>query len=185
MVRSELRMAPSHEAADGAAFALRLVVGFIVTLALVDFARLTIIDRNARSSEISHYAAMQRSDVRHFESIGRHSLTTAADLIKIDGVLDVLALRPDTLEVHVFDGDGVILASGDNCVVGARDTDPRIGMVIGSHEAYAGHKGDPKLDGHDFEFIAPLDLAAGGYAYEVTYDHSSVDAELAAVVRTT
>jgi diguanylate cyclase (GGDEF)-like protein len=126
---------------------------------------------------------MQRSDVKIFETIGRRSLTTASALIKIDAVLDVLAKRPGTLEANVFDEHGGILASGDPGVIGTIDTDPRIADVIRTGDAYAGHEGDPQLDPRDFEFIAPVELPTGRYAYEVTYDHASFDAELAAVRR--
>jgi hypothetical protein len=131
-----------------------------------------IIDRNARSSQIAQYSAMQQSDVKIFETIGRRSLTTASALIKIDAVLDVLAKRPGTLEAKVFDEHGGILASGDPGVIGTIDTDPRIANVIRTGDAYAGHEGDPNLDPRDFEFIAPVELPTGRYAYEVTYDHA-------------
>ena len=55
--------------------------------------------------------------------------------------------------------------------------------MIRTGDAYAGHEGDPNLDPRDFEFIAPVELPTGRYAYEVTYDHASFDAELAAVRR--
>lgn len=184
VVRSGLRLPPSGGTRDGGqGFALRLLVGFIVTLALVELVGLTIIGRNAQSSQIEQYAAMQRSDVRMFESIGRHSLTTASALIEIDSVLDVLAKRPGTIEAQVFDEQGVILASGEAGVIGTRDGDPRIAAVIRTGDAYAGHEGDPKRDQRDFEFIAPVRLASGSFAYEVTYEHASFDAELATVRR--
>jgi diguanylate cyclase (GGDEF)-like protein len=184
VVRAWPRRSPSHPAADGGlSFALRLLLGFIVTLALVDVVGFAVIDRNARSSQIAQYSAMQRSDVRIFESIGRRSLTTSSALIKIDSVLDVLGKRPGTLEAQVFDEHGLIVASGDQTAIGTSDTDPRIVNVIRTGHAYTGHEGDPKLDRRDFEFIAPVELAAGRYAYEVTYDHASFDAELASVRR--
>jgi diguanylate cyclase (GGDEF)-like protein len=184
VVRAWPRRAALTRDADGnLGFALRLLVGFIATLAVVELVGFVIIDRNARSSQIAQYSAMQRSDVKIFETIGRRSLTTASALIKIDAVLDVLAKRPGTLEAKVFDEHGGILASGDPGVIGTIDTDPRIANVIRTGDAYAGHEGDPNLDPRDFEFIAPVELPTGRYAYEVTYDHTSFDAELAAVRR--
>ena len=184
VVRTWPRRASLTRDADGnLGFALRLLVGFIATLAVVELVGFVIIDRNARSSQIAQYSAMQQSDVQIFETIGRRSLTTASALIKIDAVLDVLAKRPGTLEAKVFDEHGGILASGDPGVIGTIDTDPRIADVIRTGDAYAGHEGNPNLDQRDFEFIAPVELPTGRYAYEVTYDHASFDAELAAVRR--
>ena len=145
VVRAWPRRASLTRDADGnLGFALRLLVGFIATLAVVELVGFVIIDRNARSSQIAQYSAMQQSDVKIFETIGRRSLTTASALIKIDAVLDVLAKRPGTLEAKVFDEHGGILASGDPGVIGTIDTDPRIADVIRTGDAYAGHEGDPK-----------------------------------------
>ena len=184
VVRGWAGRGPSHHAADGGlGFALRLLFGFIVTLALVEFVGFTVIDRNARSSQIAQYAAMQRSDVTIFESIARRSPTTGAALVKIGSVLDVLGRRPGTLKAEIFDGDGVVVASGDPRPIGTRDADPRIPAVVRSGVAYAGHEGDPKRDQREFEFITPVRLTDGRYAYQVTYDHASFDAQLATVRR--
>ena len=109
---------------------MRLLAGFLVTLALVELVGVTIIDRNSRSSQIAQYAAMQRSDVRIFEAIGRRSLTTDAALRKIAAVLKVLGQRPGTLEAQVLDGRSTIVASGDPKIIGTLDTDPRMGMAV-------------------------------------------------------
>jgi diguanylate cyclase (GGDEF)-like protein len=184
VVRARLHRRASTRAGDGGlSFALRLLLGFLVTLGVVEFVGFTIIDRNARSSQIAQYAAMQRSDVRIFESISRHSLTTASALVKIDSVLAVLGKRPGTLEAQLFDENGVIVASDDHRAIGTRDTDPRVAKVARNTRAYAGHEADPNRDPRDFEFIAPVELARTRYAYETTYDHTSLDAELANVRR--
>ncbi len=184
VVRVRLRRRASSRAGDGGlSFALRLLFGFIVTLAVVEIVGFTVINRNARSSQVAQYAAMQRSDVKIFESISRHSLTTASALVKIDSVLAVLGKRPGTLEAQVLDENGEIVASDDHGAIGTRDTDPRIVHVLRTGRAYAGHEGDPRRDLRDFEFIAPVELTRTKYAYETTYDHTSLDAELANVRR--
>jgi len=102
-----------------------------------------VIDRNARSSQIEQYAKGQASDVRIFESIGRRSLTADDALARISEVLKVLGQRPGTKEALVFNGRGVIVASGDPADVGTHDTDPRILWAIDSGRPYAGHERDP------------------------------------------
>jgi diguanylate cyclase (GGDEF)-like protein len=184
VVRSRLHRRISTRAGDGGiGFALRLLFGFLLTLGVVEFVGFTIIDRNARRSQIAQYAAMQRSDVRIFESISRNSMTTASALVKIDSVLTVLGKRPGTTEAELFDENGEIVASDDHSAVGTRDPDPRVLSAARTSRQYAGHEGDPKLDPRDFEFIAPVELARTRYAYETTYDHTSLDAELASVRR--
>ena len=93
----------------GVGFALRLLLGFIATLAVIEVVGLAVIDRNARSSQIEQYAKGQASDVRIFESIGRRSLTADDALARISEVLKVLGQRPGTKEALVFNGRGAIV----------------------------------------------------------------------------
>jgi hypothetical protein len=167
----------------GLSVAVRLVVGFLVTLALVELVGVTIIDRNSRSNQIAQYTAMQRSDVRIFEAIGRRSLTTDGALRKIAAVLEVFGQRPGTIEAQVLNGRSTIVASGDAGVIGTVDADPRIGIAVATGRTYAGPEGDPRRDTRDLEFIAPVRLHSGRYAYEITYDHAALDGALASVHR--
>jgi len=181
VVRAWPRRASLTRDADGnLGFALRLLVGFIATLAVVELVGFVIIDRNARSSQIAQYSAMQQSDVRIFETIGRRSLTTASALIKIDAVLDVLAKRPGTLEAKVFDEHGGILASGDPGVIGTIDTDPRIANVIRTGDAYAGHEGNPNLDQRRLWNVLTWAFAVAGDGKVETEQGTVTAAELAA-----
>jgi len=181
--RARRRMRRRRVGDRGLSIAVRLLVGFLVTLALVELVGMTIIDRNSRSSQIAQYAAMQRSDVRIFESIGRRSLTTDAALHRIAAVLKVLGQRPGTLEAQVVNGRSTIVASGHPALIGKVDTDPRIGLAIAAGRTFAGREGDPHRDARDFELIAPVRLHSGRYAYETTYDHASLDGALASVHR--
>jgi len=45
----------------GVGFALRLLLGFIVTLAVIEFVGFAVIDRNARSGQIEQYAKARRA----------------------------------------------------------------------------------------------------------------------------
>jgi diguanylate cyclase (GGDEF)-like protein len=181
--RARRRMRRRRIGDRGLSIAVRLLVGFLVTLALVELVGMTIIDRNSRSGQIAQYAAMQRSDVRIFESIGRRSLTTDAALRRIAAVLKVLGQRPGTIEAQVLNGRSTVVASGDPALIGKLDTDPRIGLAIASGRTFAGREGDRRRDVRDLEFIAPVRLHSGRYAYEITYDHASLDGALASVHR--
>src|SRR3954469_4123055 len=113
---------------DGAtrAFALRLLVSFAATLALVGTAGYLYMDRQQRLSQIARYAAIQRSDSRTFESFGASARTPAEAIQNIHQVLDAISRQPGTLETLLIDRRGIIRASGDEEVVGTRDIDPRI-----------------------------------------------------------
>lgn len=158
-------------------------MGFLVTLGIVELVGLAIIDRSARNNQIAQYAAVQRSDVHIFEGIAHDSIDTAGAIREIGEVLRVLGQRPGTTHAQLFDRNGTVLVSDDGLSVGFRDMDPRIETAIATDRPYAGHEGDPNLDTRDFEFITPVDLPDGRYAYEVTYNHESFDRVLSSVHR--
>jgi hypothetical protein len=111
---------------------VRLLAGFLVTLALVELVGVTIVDRNSRSGQIAQYAAMQRTDVRIFESIGRRSLTTDVALRKIAAVLKVLGQRPGPLEAQV---------QIDRAIVAASATEPAASAVLLAMAMFANRTG--------------------------------------------
>ena len=43
---------------------------------------------------------------------------------------------------------------------------------------YAGHEADPDRDGSNFEFVRPVELPYGRYAYEISFDHRTFDEQL-------
>ena len=47
--------------------------------------------------------------------------------------------------------------------------------------SFAGRESDPRTDRRDFEFVVPVNLPGGRYAYDVTYDHRTYDAQLGEV----
>ena len=69
-------------------------------------------------------------------------------------------------------------AAGGGRLVGATDTDPRIDAALVQGTSYAGREGDETKDRENFEFVVPVELPTGRYAYEVTYDHRTYDAQL-------
>src|SRR5262249_18388535 len=43
---------------------------------------------------------------------------------------------------------------------------------------YAGREVDPRADRRNFEFVIPIDLPYGRYAFEVSFDHRTFDQQL-------
>ena len=72
----------------------------------------------------------------------------------------------------------MIVAAGEARLVGSEDADPRIDAALEHGRAYAGRESDGTKDRKNFEFVVPVNLSGGRYAYEVTYDHRTYDAQL-------
>ena len=83
------------------------------------------------------------------------------------------------METLLIDQHGVVRAAGgDRGVVGEVDRDARIDAALSDGVSYAGREADATADTRDLEFVIPVDIAGRRYAYELTLDHTSLDAEL-------
>jgi len=165
------------------AFGLRLFATVALAFALVAITGFLLLEHNLATRQITDYAASQRADAKAFE----HEATRATN--PADGIADVARLlegveeRPGTKEAFLIDSQHVIRAAGSQTFVGTIDADPRIDAALEHGASYAGREGDLRKDRSDFEFVIPVNLPSGRYAYEVTYDHRTYDAQLNAVRR--
>jgi diguanylate cyclase (GGDEF)-like protein len=163
------------------AFGVRLSSALAVTLVLVGAVVYVEIDHQLQRRTIDNYAEAQRADVRGFEHVVAHSAPPTSTIDQIDRLLDAVARRPGTEEALLIDQRHVVAAAGEQGLVGSTDSDPRIDAALHGR-SYAGHEGDPRRDLHNFEFVMPVSLPGGRYAYELSYDHRAYDAQLSDVL---
>src|ERR1700683_2040003 len=165
---------------DGSAltFGIRLVVTVVFTFALIGGTSYVLLERSVAHQEISDYAEGQRADAKAFEREGTRAMSTADGIGDIERLLEGVEQRPGTLEVVLIDEQHVVRAAGNAAQVGTAASDARIDAALEQGSSYAGREGGRGKDGSDFEFIVPVDLPSGRYAYEVTYDHRTYDAQL-------
>jgi len=165
---------------DGSAltFGIRLVVTVALTFALIGSASYVLLERSLARQEISSYAESQRADAKAFEREGARATSTADEIGNIDRLLEGVEQRPGTLAVLLIDRQHVVRAAGNAAQVGTAAADARIDAALVYGSSYAGREGGRGKDSSDFEFIVPVDLPSGRYAYEVTYDHRTYDAQL-------
>jgi diguanylate cyclase (GGDEF)-like protein len=149
-----------------------------LTFALIGVVGYVLIDRNLEHRQIQNYAAAQRADAEGFEDVAAHAASPADAIAQIDRLLNAIARRPGTLEAVLIDQRHVIAAAGEDRVIGTEDADPRIDAALRQGRSYAGREGDRTEDRENFEFVVPVNLLGGRYAYEVTYDHRTYDAQL-------
>jgi diguanylate cyclase (GGDEF)-like protein len=167
----------------GPLFGLRLFLSFVVTVALLGFVGYRLILHELRTSQIENYSATQRADANSLEAVGAAAASKADAIREIDEFIDVIAKRPGTLETSLINQQGVVVGAGHDVHVGKVDIDPRIKAALVSGREYAGPEANAMFDARDFEFVVPVNLSGKRYAYEVTYGHSTFDAQLNRVRR--
>ncbi len=167
------------------AFAVRLIVAVAAAFAVVGTAGYFVMADQLQRRQIHDYATNQQADVASFEATGRAADNEREALHQVSEVIATIGRRPGTSEALLIDRRRIVRASGaDPSAVGTRDSDPRIDATLDRGKPYAGREGDPTADRRDFEFVAPVDLPDGRYAFEVTYGHGRFDARLGVLRRT-
>jgi diguanylate cyclase (GGDEF)-like protein len=166
--------------ADGSAFrfGVRLLVTATVTFALIGITGYVLLERSLSHRQITDYASAQRADGRAFEREGARAVSTDDGMSDIDRFLDGVAQRPGTLEAFLTDRRHVVRAASGTVLIGAHDSDARLAAALEHGVSYAGRETGPTKDSKNFEFVIPVNLPSGRYAYEVTYDHRTYDAQL-------
>jgi|HubBroStandDraft_2_1064218.scaffolds.fasta_scaffold00238_8 diguanylate cyclase (GGDEF)-like protein len=165
---------------EGSAFAfgMRLLATVALAFALTGITGYVLLERNVAHQLIGDYAEGQRADARAFEREGSRATSTADGIGDIERLLEGVEQRPGTLAVSLIDQQHVIRAAGNRALVGRMEADARIVAALEHGSSYAGREGGRGKDSSDFEFIIPVNLPSGRYAYEVTYDHRTYDAQL-------
>jgi diguanylate cyclase (GGDEF)-like protein len=165
---------------DGSAFAfgVRLLATVVLTFALTGVTSYLLLERNLARLQIDQYAQSQRADAKAFELESTRATGTTDGLGDIDRLLEGIAQRPDTREVLLIDARHVIRATGNGALIGEADSGPRIDAALERGSSYAGRVGGSGRESGDLEFIVPVDLASGRYAYEVVYGLGAYDAQL-------
>jgi diguanylate cyclase (GGDEF)-like protein len=165
------------------AFGVRLLLSVAIAFVLVGVIGYVVLERDLAGRQISAYAALQRADGRAFERETTREVSTEDGILDLDRLLEGVGERTGILEAFLIDQRHVIRAASNAAIVGTIDSDPRIDAALERGVSYAGHEGDPTRDRHNFEFVIPVNLPSGRYAYELIYSHSTYDAQLNAVQR--
>jgi diguanylate cyclase (GGDEF)-like protein len=164
-------------------FGARLVATVVLTFTLVGTTALVLLDRTLAHRQITNYASLQTADAKGFENEGADTASAVGAIGHIDQLLSVVAQRPGVREASLIDRRWVIRAAGYRALIGTKDVDLQIAAALEHGRSYAGRESDPRGDRHDFEFVTPVNLPGGRYAYAVTYDHHAYDAQLSEVRR--
>jgi diguanylate cyclase (GGDEF)-like protein len=186
LARTRSRLPDRYRAEhDGSAFAfgIRLLATVVVTFAVVGVTAYVFLERDQEQQHIADYAAAQRADARAFEAVGARASRPAEAINDIDVILDSIAKRPGILKASLIDPRRVIRAEIGWTNVGETvKAEPHIDAALKHGRSFAG-RDTGGVNHRDFQFVVPVNLPAGRYAYEVTYDHRTYDAQVGAVRR--
>ncbi|MEA2200899.1 MAG: hypothetical protein QOI89_1495 [Solirubrobacteraceae bacterium] len=169
---------PTREDGSVFAFGVRLVITVAVTFALIGLAGYVVLERTLSQRQITDYAATQRGDAKAIEHEGASAASQADALAEIDHLLDGVGQRPGTLEALLIDERHVVRAASNPALKGTTDVDLHIAAALQHARAYSGRESQSSRDAKNFEFVIPVRLHGGRYAYEVTYDHRVYDSQL-------
>src|SRR3954452_3721885 len=166
------------------AFTVRLSLAIAATFAVLAAAGYLMLGDQLQRRLLATYAAEHRADAESvFTAEVRAPTEFDADR-DIRQLLAAIAQRPGVAEASLIGPDGIVKASGDPAAVGERDVDPRIDAALRRGQTYTGREADPRADARDFEFVMPVRLDDGRFAFEVTRDHALLDQQLRDVRRT-
>jgi diguanylate cyclase (GGDEF)-like protein len=165
-------------------FTLRLTAAVALTFTLLGIAGYALIGDQLQRRLVDTYAIEHRGDAQSLEHARRRAGTPAGEHQEVAQLLQAIARRPGVLEAEIIGPDHVIEIAGDPKAVGRTESDAGIDAALRDGRSYSGRDADSGSDGHDFEFIAPVMLADGRHAFEVTRDHSLLDSQRGAVRRT-
>jgi diguanylate cyclase (GGDEF)-like protein len=160
------------------AFGVRLFATVALTCALIGIISYVLLERDVGRLRLNEYAEAQRVDTAAFEREGTRASNRADGIGDIERLLEGVEQRTGTLAVLLIDEHHRVVAAGDRALVGGTQADSRIDAALERGSAYSGREGGHGKDSADFEFVSPIDLPSGRYAYVVTYDRASYDAQL-------
>jgi diguanylate cyclase (GGDEF)-like protein len=171
------------EESSALGFGIRLFVSVALAFALVAVTGYVLLERDLAHLQVSEYAESQRADAKAFELEGARATGTTDGIGDIDRLLEGIAQRPGTQQVLLIDAHHVVRATGNGALIGETLASPRIDAALEHGNSYAGREGGGGSEGSDFEFVLPVDLPSGRYAYEAIYSHTAYDAQLSELRR--
>lgn len=169
------RRGRTRERGSAFAFGARLFATVALALSLTAVSSYALLERNLAHQESRDYAESQQADAKAFELQSIGSPSTAEELGEIQRLLEGVQQRPGTLEVALIDTHHRIRATGKRRALGTTDANGHIDAALEHDSSYAGRGG---TRGGDFEFIVPVNLPSGRYAYQVTYGAGTYNAKL-------
>src|SRR6202049_3831369 len=164
------------------AFGVRLFASVVLPFVVVGVTAYVFLERNQAQQQIHDYAAAQQADARAFEAAGARSANPTEAIEDIGAILDSVAKRPGTLEALLIDQRHTPRAGiGFDHVGQTFGPNGPIDAALKHGSSFAGRDTGRGDDRRNFQFVTPVNLSSGRYAYEVTYDHRTYDAQLSQV----
>jgi diguanylate cyclase (GGDEF)-like protein len=157
-------------------FAARLCAAVALAFVTVGVFGYVSVSHLLRRNQVDRHAFAHRIVITAIEHMAEQP-TVHQGIGEVDRLLKALSRQSGTVEMLLIDARTIVQAAGDEEHVGQRDADPRVTAALRHGARYAGLDAGSRDPGN-FVFIAPVNLPGGRYAFEVTYSHAALDAEL-------
>lgn len=163
-------------------FGARLAVALASTLAVVSGVGYVEVTRVLEQRLVQQESAYQLAQAAALEAVADGKPPKKA-MLEIAHVMKATSQRPGTREAVLIDSSFTIVADHDERRVGTHERDPRIAAALRYRRSYAGREADRSRDTRDFEFVTPVELPAGRFAFEVSYSHQFFATEVSKIRR--
>jgi diguanylate cyclase (GGDEF)-like protein len=157
-------------------FAPRLAISVGLTLALVAGLGYAVATGYLKRHVIGHEQVYHRGQAAALEAIARGRDPRAARPL-INRLIHVAAQREGIVAVNLIDSHYKVMGVSERGTFASLEADRRIEAAIERGTSSAG----PEVDTHgerDFEFVTPVDLPGGRFAFETEYEQGFFDEEL-------
>jgi diguanylate cyclase (GGDEF)-like protein len=174
----DISVAGSSDDSSASKFGVRLAFAFALALFLVGAMGYALLTARFEERLVHAYATEQKAEAASFEEVDARTEDRKEMLREITEIMRSRATRPGTKEVLLIDSSRIVRASGDESVVGERDTDARIEAALDHGTPYEGREADKSRDSSNFEFVVPLELDGQQFVYAISRDSRFLDAQL-------
>lgn len=178
LVRPRLRYA-SGTGDSTTRFGLRLLATVALTFAMTGLAAYFVLTAQLRAPLYHSYLATQRDDARNLEAPAHSGAQPAVVALEVSQLLNTMSRRPGVTEALLVDPQGVVTAAGTPVGLGTKVARPEIVQAIARGREYAGMD----AGGHHLEFVVPVNLPGGRYAFQTKYRRNVLDAQVRDVER--
>ncbi|HUO69424.1 MAG TPA: bifunctional diguanylate cyclase/phosphodiesterase [Solirubrobacteraceae bacterium] len=162
---------------QGLGFRLRLLLTLGATLGAIGVLGYVLLAGQLRADQIKEYERTQRNDALILEAAGRSVPNVSATDPVFQELVTSMGQRPGVTETILINPHDAVVASKYAAAEGTTDPDPRLLSALSHGTSYGGHDDDPGRT-RDYEFVAPVSLPGGRYAFQTSFDHRTLDRTL-------
>jgi diguanylate cyclase (GGDEF)-like protein len=163
-------------------FSVRLSAAIAATFALLGIAGYLMIGDQLQRQLIATYAGEHRADTESFIDEDLRARNADISHERIGRLLSAIGRRPGVMKARLISPDGILEAAEIPSSLGQPYTDAQIDAALRRGRSFVGDEANGERS--DFEFVLPVRLSDGRYAFQVVRNHELLDGQLRDLRRT-